>query len=169
MRTSESHLYPLLNQVNEAAAGGLHLIAIATAVALPDICVSLISEDGRTDGRRYKQWCADNLGPTFGYLTPDDLYSMRCGVLHNGRFGDMKHDVGRVIFAPPGQGTFTDCVLNDAYFYGVVEFCRNMTDAVFRWYEANRENPVVIVNSDRLMRYRPQGFPPYVVGMPVIA
>jgi hypothetical protein len=58
-------------------------------VALPDICMSLISDDGRTTPERYKEWCRNNLGAEFSYATADDLYSMRCGV---GRFGDLKHD-----------------------------------------------------------------------------
>jgi hypothetical protein len=40
-------------------------------VSLPDICVSLISDDGRSTGERYKEWCKDNLGPEFDYLTSE--------------------------------------------------------------------------------------------------
>ena len=95
--TEETHsaLCPLLDEIMKAANGGMPFIAIAMAVALRDICVSLASENGRTKRKDYKKWCADNLGNSV-FVTPDDLYSMRCGVLHNGRFGDLKHSVGRL-------------------------------------------------------------------------
>jgi hypothetical protein len=140
-------------------------------VALPDICVSLVSEDGRSNGDRYRKWCAGNLNAGyFSFVTPDDLWSMRCGVLHNGRFGDMKHNVGRVIFMLPNSGaTMVNCLLNDAYTYSVVEFCRNFTQAVHAWSEANREDERMKANLPRLMQYRPGGLAPYVVGPTVLA
>ncbi len=84
-------LSPLLNEINKAAAGGLRFLAVAMTTALPDICVSLISGDGRSNRDRYKKWCKENLGSEFNFLTGDNLWSIRCGVLHNGRFGDLKH------------------------------------------------------------------------------
>lgn len=168
MSETPSPLYPLLNEINAAAKGGAPFLAVAMAVALPDICVSLISENGRTTGDKYKAWCSDNLGPEFSYVTGEDLYSMRCGVLHNGRFGDMKHNVARVIFALPGHGSLTNIQINDAYIYSVVEFCKNITEAVAKWYNANKDNPTVIANLPRLVQYRTGGFPPYVKGFTVL-
>jgi len=165
-----SPLYPLLNQINAAASGGLHLIAIGMAVALPAICASLAMENGRSQGKEYKDWCAANLtGPEFSFVTPDDLYSMRCGVLHQGRYGDLQHNVARVVFAPPNGASFTNCKFDDAYIYGVVEFCKNLCDAAFKWHEANKADPIVVANSKRMMQYYPEGLAPYIIGMPVIA
>lgn len=166
-----SPLYPLLNEINAASRSGAPFLAVAMTVALPDICVSLVSDDGRSDGERYKKWCKDNLeaGGYFSFVTPADLWSMRCGVLHNGRFGDMKHRVRRVIFTLPGDFTMINCQLNDAYTYSVVEFCQNFTRAVFDWAEANRENEQMKANLPRLMQYRFGGLAPYVVGPTVLA
>lgn len=166
----ESPLYALLNEINEAAGGNTPLLAVAMTVALPDICVSLISEDGRSDGERYRAWCGDNLPrDKFSFVTPDDLYSMRCGVLHNGRFGDLKHNVSRVIFALPGTvGSLANNKLNDMYFYGVVEFCRAFTEAVYTWSEANRDHPQMVANLPRLMQYR-EGIPPFWDNIRVLA
>ena len=169
MSGNTSPLYPLLNEINAAARGGLPFLAVAMAVALPDICVSLSSDDGRTKGERYKQWCRDNLGPEFSFVTPEDLWSMRCGVLHNGRFGDLKHNVERVIFVLPGTISMANCKSNDAYLYGVAEFCQNITNAVFNWFEANREDEKVKANLPRLMQYREGGLPPHIVGITVLA
>lgn len=96
---------------------------------------------------------AANLGPKFSFVSPEDLYSIRCGVLHQDRFGDLKHNVARVLFLPPECGSsFTNCQINDAYCYSVVEFCRNLCDAAHKWYEANRNDPIVQVNSRRMMQ-----------------
>jgi hypothetical protein len=167
---AESPLYALLNEINKAATNGMPLLAIAMTVALPDVCVSLADANGRTNDKKYKKWCADNLGAEFDYVSPDDLYSMRCGVLHNGRFGDLKHSVSRVIFAlPDNPNTYRNCTINDAYFYSVVEFCAHFTQAVFKWFEANRNDPNVQSNIERLMQYRDNGLPPYIQGMTVLA
>lgn len=147
-------------------------MAVAMAVALPDMCVSLSSANGNSTGALYKKWCEENLGPEFDYLTPDDLWSIRCGVLHNGRFGDRhkKSDVGRIIFIPPGSPfVMTNCVVNDAYIYSVTSFCQNFTKAVFNWFEKHRDDPNVVSNMPKFMQYRENGMAPYVVGAVVLA
>ena len=166
-----SPLYPLLNQINDAAENGLHLIAIGMAVALPAICASLAMENGRAQRDEYKAWCAENLSSQkFTGITPDELYSWRCGVLHQGRFDDIRHEgLSRVIFVPPGGAKFTDCNVRGAYLYGVVEFCRNMSEAAFQWFEANKDNPIVKANATRMMQYYPNGLPGYVEGGTVLA
>jgi hypothetical protein len=166
-----SPLYPLLNEINKAAATGMPFLAVAMTVALPDICVSLAAADGQTNGKKYKAWCNTNLPQDrLTFVTADDLYSMRCGVLHNGRFGDLKHNVARVIFALPNSGaTFVNCQMNDAYVYSVVDFCKLFTGAVYRWFEANKEDATITANILRLMQYREGGLAPYIVGPTVLA
>jgi hypothetical protein len=165
-----SPLYSLLNEINVAAENKLVLLALGMVVALPDLCVSLTSEDGRTDPGRYKDWCAQNLGAVFHWLTPDDLYSMRCGVLHNGRFGELKHSFARAIFMMPWNGNvFSDCSINDAYFVNAVEFVLAFTKAVFDWSETNKDDPIMDQNIERFMQYRADGFLPYVSGVTVVA
>jgi hypothetical protein len=162
-------LTDLLTEIN-ATVTKAPLLAVAMTVALPDICVSLVSEDGRSSGPRYRRWCAANLQPDyFGSVTPRDLYSMRCGVLHNGRFGDMQHDVARVIFRLPGSGSITNHKIDDAWHYGVVEFCKNFTESVTKWLEENSDDPTLVANLPRMMQYRQGGLPPYVVGPTVLA
>ena len=137
--------------------------------ALPDICVSLILENGRTNSHAYKDWCRDNLGSYFGYVTPDDLYSMRCGILHNGRFGDLQHNVGRVMFAISDNTTYVDVRLNDGYIYSIVQFCCNFTEAVSLWFKTNEGNELLNERLPRLMQYRVGGFTPYIWGETVLA
>lgn len=52
-------------------------------VCLPDICAALQSDDGRTSSKRYKDWCREYYPDPS--LTPDEVYGIRCKVLHEGR------------------------------------------------------------------------------------
>lgn len=166
----ETPLYQLLNQINAAASGGLHLLAISMAASVPAICASLGNANARSKRDDYKAWCRANLsGPEFSFVTPDDLYSMRCGVLHQGRFGGLVHNVERIIFIPPGPVTMSNCKADDTYLYSVVEFCRNICDAAHRWCEEHIGEPVVAANMKRMMQYHPNGLAPFIQGFPVIA
>jgi hypothetical protein len=169
MTDSTFPLHHLLDEINKAATSGLPFLAVAMAVSLPDICVSLASQDGQSDGIRYRQWCKLNLGPEFRYVTSDDLWSMRCGVLHNGRFGELKHGVAKVIFMPSGASTLTNSRIGEAYLYSIVDFCKSFTKAVEDWFEKNKNDATVQSNLPRLMRWQPNGIAPYVIGSPVLA
>jgi hypothetical protein len=169
MTVTRSPLHPLLDEINKAAAGGLPFLALTMTVCLPDICASLSAPNGGTTGDAYKRWCEQNLGDEFSYLTPEDLYSMRCGILHNGRFGGMKHNVARVIFFLPGNVSLTNGVIDDAYLYSVVDFCRNFTDSVAVWLENNKSDKTIQDNLQKLMQYRIGGLLPYISGITVLA
>jgi len=158
----------LLTEIELAIDGKLYFLALSMVLVLPDFCASLAASDGRTSAKSYTEWCDKNLGKKFNFVTGTDLYSMRCGVLHNGRFGDMKHNVARVLFTLPGNVTFVNCKMNDAYVYSVVEFCREFMDAVRAWYAASSNDVNVVENLPRMMTLHPHGMPPYIKGYPLI-
>ena len=84
MAKTHTPLTHLLDEIEYAANYSFPMLAIGMAVALPDICVSLTSQ--RPTHETYISWCRENLPQEFfGYIAPEDLYSMRCGVLHNGK------------------------------------------------------------------------------------
>lgn len=125
------------------------------AVALPDICGALQSENGKALQERYESWCHDNLKAGFENWTPKDLYSLRCGMLHQGRVSGLKHGVKRVVLMPKGRNRVIDCMSDDGTsVYSVVEFCLNMNRAVVAWYEANQHDANVKRNMQELMQYR---------------
>jgi hypothetical protein len=127
-----------------------------------------MSDDGRTTAKKYKAWCRDNLKVGFDYVSPDDLYSMRCGVLHNGRCGDLTHGVARIVFIP-GPPSIGQGLANGAFIYSTTAFCAHMNRAVVAWYEANQNDPNIQANISRLMQYHEGGLFPYVFGMNVVA
>ncbi|WP_303979761.1 hypothetical protein [Dongia mobilis] len=159
----------LLAEIERAIQARFYFLALTMVLALPDLCVSLVSPDGRCNGERYRKWCKENLTKGFEFVTGDDLFSMRCGVVHNGRFGDMKNNVARVIFALPGSVTFTNCKIDDSYVYSVADFCSNFIAAVRCWYSANAADANVTANLPRMMTLYPDGLAPYIKGTPILA
>jgi hypothetical protein len=159
----------ILREIEVAAKNGLPFLAVTMAVTLPDICQTLKSRDGRTDSKLYKDWCKENLGSEFSVLTPDDLYRMRCGVVHHGRYGGLQKSVARVLFLLPGGSTFVNCRANDAYLYSLIEFCNNFCQAARTWFEKNKNDVNVEKHIKLMMQVYPHGLHPYVGGTPVLA
>jgi hypothetical protein len=50
-----------------------------------------------------------------------------------------------------------------------VWFCEQFTNAVKQWAVAKVNDPNVQTNVPNLVRLRPEGLPPYIVGVPLIA
>ncbi|WP_145977052.1 hypothetical protein [Leisingera aquaemixtae] len=167
-----SELAPFLTEIKAASRSPFAQLAVSAALTLPDLCVSLSDprDDHRDRGRRYKKWCEDNLSTAFPHLTPEDIWSLRCGVSHSGRFGDPTDSFGRYILVlSDADTTFSDGRLEDAYVETVSVFCDKFCEAVEEWLAACSSDQVVIQNLERLVKVRPQGLLPYVFGMPVLA
>jgi hypothetical protein len=132
--------------------------------------VALELVDARSDTPRYKAWYDAHMSAKFPNLTADDCFSLRCGVVHQGRFGLVGSQYGRVIFLLPSErrNIWIDCVSNDAIF-SVEPFCREVMAAVRDWFATKENDPIVKANLPRLIRVRPTGLAPYIVGEPLIA
>lgn len=161
----------LTKEIDRALSAELYYLAIVTTLSLPDVCAALESANGTTSGRKYQAWCDRWFLPSYPELTSLDLWSMRCGVLHQGRFGYGNMQYARVLFTLPNtdNNVFHRNVLNDALNLDVVRFCRDMTQAVSQWYEAKQDDPNVQTNLPRLVQFHPQGLVPYLVGVPLIS
>src|SRR5687768_6843637 len=62
----------LLSEIDRTLQTKLYFLALSVVLALPDICVSLESADGRSKGDRYVAWCDNNLGNEFSFVTGAD-------------------------------------------------------------------------------------------------
>jgi hypothetical protein len=164
-------LETLLGSVSECLASGIYYAALVVALTIPEICSALESEGGRGSGERYKVWYATYLGDRYPDLTPDDCYRLRCGVLHQGRLGRPDMLYSRVIFTIPNasENVLHNNVLGEVLNLDVSQFCDDLVSAARRWYKVKAPDPHVIANLPNLVRYRPEGLSPYVVGMPLIA
>ena len=159
----------ILNEIKQALANHMFYIAISATLTLPDICVSLISKDGRSDGERYAKWCDAYLNSGFTYISGKDLWSLRCGVVHNARMGDLKHNVAKVIFSTSRNFRFSNCLFNDSYIYDAEEFCLNFIKHVKKWYKIHENDTLLKANINRLVKYHQDGLPPYFLGTTCIA
>lgn len=170
-----SPIEQLLVEIENALKARFYFLALVLAVALPDICAALESESGETSSVQYKRWYNDNVASRIPGLTNVDAYSLRCGVIHQGKFGHPKMQFDRLLFFLPGPvvGLAVSTHLNhDGTYSGsisVVEFCKYFIQAVRDWYKAKHNDPNVRENLPRLVQYRPNGLAPYIVGQAVIA
>ncbi len=68
----------ILDQIRRASSAQLYYVALFTALALPDICGALESDDGHANKKRYIDWCDRYLMPKYGDgFTGADCYYFR--------------------------------------------------------------------------------------------
>lgn len=71
----------VLNQMKAANGAGLYYVALFSALAIPDICGALESQDGTANGQRYRAWFDRWVSPKYSFfggtsLTGDVCYTI---------------------------------------------------------------------------------------------
>jgi hypothetical protein len=183
----------IVGEIEKAINSKLYYLAIAVALSIPDICACLEFDPDnprRANQDTYAEWCDRNLQGRFNNLTGVDIYRLRCGVLHFGHFGHPKASFNRVMFIGPEsafrvQRDIIATVAPDVHFGGVsaaelrmvgkvlqvdlIYFCQAIMDAATQWIVSKESDPFVQRNLPNLVRYRPEGLPPFSIGVPTIA
>jgi hypothetical protein len=178
-------LKQLVSEVQAALDAKLFHAAITVALAIPDICSGLESNPNAvlTTPAKYKAWFDSNLAHGFAHLTADDCYRLRAGVLHHRKMGRPKARYDRIVFLPPDpsrhlsgetlvaidQGGKLGGVKGRVLQIEVVWFCQQFVAATLRWARSRIDDANVQINLPNLVRYRPEGLFPYIVGVPLIA
>jgi hypothetical protein len=183
-------LAAILHEIERAIDAKLYYVAIAVALSVPDICACLECNPDKpiwATFEKYAAWCDANL--EFRNLDGADLARLRGGVLHQGHFGHPKSKFNRVLFIGPESRIKAHDVINtvrDDVFIGgvsaielrvagqillldVVQFCHTIMDGAKKWVISKAGDPFVERNLPNLVRYRPNGLPPFSVGVPTIA
>jgi hypothetical protein len=161
-------------------------LAIAVALSVPDICSALESDPDNPiwqDRKTYAEWCDRNIAG-LGHLTGDDLYNLRGGVLHKGHFAHKHSRFTRVFFlgpesnikAPRGSiingefrlGPQQELWMGPILLFDVDAFCGIIIAAARQWAAAKENDPFVQKNLSKLVYYRPNGVPPFSVGVPTV-
>jgi hypothetical protein len=164
----------IILEIHQALDWGSYYAAIVTSLTLPDICGQLETPNERV-GVRYRRWSdAWFIAKYANFLTSDDLYQLRNGVLHAGTMmGPPGHQVNRVGFFLPGanfmhkfhlSGLGGTILLLDAR-----TFCRDMTASVEDWYAAKKNDATVQANLPNVLQLHPEGIFPLIVGPAIIA
>lgn len=161
----------IIQEINNALNRELYYLGVVMALMLPDICAALESSNGETNSALYKDWYNKNLAVKYPNLTANDCYSLRCGVVHQGRLGHSNMQYERVLFTVPNaqNNVFHNNILNKALNLDATIFCRDMTASVSQWFSAAQTTPNVQANLLHLVQFRPRGLSPYMVGIPIIA
>ena len=160
----------LLDQLRAIANAGLYYAALFPALALPDICGALESSDGIATGSKYAAWFDQNLGSKYaGFLSGKDCYLFRCSLLHQGRARPHGGTYTRILFLEPGPVLMHKVVINDALNIDVKTFCNDMAAAVEAWLPKASADPQFAANLAQFVTRYPNGLPPYIIGVPVVA
>lgn len=159
----------LIGEIRAAVQGGAWILALQGSLACIDICAALGSEDGRTSRTHFKQWFRQHLAHRYPSLSEDDVYQLRCGLLHQGRASGAQY-AALIFTLPDGNGNvFHNNILNDALNLDLRIFCSDVLNVAEGWWQSARDTEPVATNAEALLQLRPQGLPPYIVGVPVLA
>lgn len=149
----------LTGEIRQAAEAGLWHVALQASLAAVDICAALSAANGETTGPRFKEWSSRWLGET--PIHPDDLWQLRCGMLHEGR---MKYkNAPRIVFTIPTQsgwvvhGNSVDGVLQ----IDLAQYCEHICSRIDTWWHLRKDEEPVRSNATHLVRERPEGLPGY--------
>ena len=166
----------LLEQVQNAIAGRAYYIALYVSLTLPDICSAMSSEDGQATRQRYIHWFNAYVAPAYMVrgepsFNGETCYFYRCGVLHQGRAQHPRLRYERILFIEPGAGRpiLHNNIMNAALNIDISRFCHDMVAGAMSWLEREEAGEHFQRNSARFMQRHPNGLPPYIVGLPVIA
>lgn len=161
-----------LAQIKKGLDVNLYLLSIFSALAIPDICGAMSSENGEANKEKYKDWFDEYIASKYNnFLDGEDCYYFRCSLLHQGSSQHSKMNYKRVLFIEPSTTThvFHNNILNDALNIDVKIFCSDLVNGAEKWLAENENTELYKKNNDKFMRRYPDGLSPYIMGVPIIS
>ena len=80
-----------IESINMSLKQDNYFSAIIVSLILPDICSKIEYNDIQRTTKRYKKWISEYMQPTLDskvsnikYLTPENIYELRCSMVHEG-------------------------------------------------------------------------------------
>ncbi|MCY1644783.1 hypothetical protein [Methylorubrum sp. SL192] len=169
-------LQAILDDISRSMDAKLYYPAVLVALTVPEICAALsLEKDEYVKQEHYVDFLDNYSNLSELGLNSTDCYRLRGGVVHRANFsGHHKLEATHVIFTIPGSGFAIHggrlkMPLKTALMLDLVSFCDAMVLAAQRWYAENRGNPKVSENLNDLIRLCPNGLPPFLEGVPVVA
>lgn len=166
------HMDHFFDDIDVAVSGRHHILALMAALTVPDMCGALDSVDGIASGSRYAAWFDQHLGHVYPsqFVTGQVCFALRCSLLHQGRMHHTKMPFSRVLFVHGGP---MHCGLinvngETGLQLDLIEFCQDITKAGRQWYASVKNTAQFCANYDAFMRLYPNGFLPFIEGLPVI-
>ena len=125
--------------------------ALYLALTLPDICARLESDDGKSNRTKFIAWydtyMADKYnkrmagGRIHPFLNGNDLYALRCAMLHEGG-SEIKDQSARKVldrFRFTVGSTHCNQIYNTLQL-NVINFCNDVCESVLAWYKSFKED-----------------------------
>ncbi|MFA5953971.1 MAG: hypothetical protein WC817_00335 [Patescibacteria group bacterium] len=166
----------LLNQIQKGLDAKLYYLALFAALAIPDICGALDSENGEASRDKYIAWFDANLKEYYGDEFDGKIcYFFRCSFLHQGSSIKQESPYERIFFAEPGYGhsmhncTFSRTGVSKKVFsLDIDKFCNEMIQACSKWQQKVKDNKLFKKHYENFMKRYPNGLEPYINGIPII-
>lgn len=164
----------LLSQIESVNTRHHYLLALFSALTVPDICGAADSSNGTATGIQYKKWFDLWVAPRYlvggaPTLTGEVCYYYRCSALHQARSAHPRLGYSRIIFAEPRQDLFMhNNVMGDVLNIDVRIFCADMVAGARAWLNHVSTISYVQTNLANGMRRHANGIAPYIDGVPVI-
>jgi hypothetical protein len=164
----------ILDQINGTLDAGFPYAALMLALAVPDICANLeLPPEGKPDSQksRYQRWFNKHLSKRIKHLSAEDCWHLRCGVVHQGQFGNKDQKFDRVFFTiGPSNVSVSDMSVGDISIgrtigISIYEFIGAITDAVSEWFVSAQSDQIVQTNLPRMVTTYPDGFPTRIPGL----
>ncbi|OPA28911.1 hypothetical protein BHL47_16430 [Bacillus cereus] len=157
----------LFNEIERGLDAGVYHLSLGIALCIPDICAGLQSDDGKTSGKKYKEWYNNYVADKLR-LSADDCYYFRCSFLHQGSTQHEKSKYKKIIFIEPGAPfVLHNNVMNDVLNIDVRIFCKDLIESARQWLEVVKNDDNFIRNHANSFKRYPNGLPPYIGGVPV--
>lgn len=152
----------LIDDIVKALEAECWVLALNGALTIPDVCAALQSQNGQSNGAKYRKWCEDYFFPLGrnNQLDADELWKLRCSMLHQSR--PVGSRWARMIFSVPTSGiTFHMTELSVDWSRGKVvylnveidRFCNDMIEAQKIWSAAKLDDPVTVANLSQVMQW----------------
>lgn len=163
-------LREFLRQIQGAVGVQLYYLALMGALAVPDICGALESENGEADSSKYKKWFDEYLAPQYKtedtvFLTADDCWRFRCSMLHQGCTSHSRSTYSRIVFTEPNMdGNISHRNVIRVNPLGVTvlqlqvdEFCKEVIDAAMEWLRKHEMTETYKKNYEMFVKRRSDG------------
>lgn len=162
-----------LSEIKKALDAKLYILAITSALALPDICARLESTNPDYEkgvGSKYKQWYKKNAESNC-FLSPELCYKYRCSMLHQYSSNNPKSKFKKIAFFLPSLGgpKFNNCGFqinlydeftnttrtDEATVIEIDDFVNGMIKSVEDWLQIIKDNKNYKKNISYLVQPRP--------------
>lgn len=164
----------IFSEIQRCLNSKLYYSALVCALILPDTCASLSSPNGKTDSKKYKEWYSKYVQSSKNNYDSEDCYDFRCSMVHEGSTSRKKSKFSKILFIPPGSSMSSghnntiQIGANAVLWIDINIFCLEIVNGGRKWFRGIQQDENFRKNYQKLIKIHPNGYPPYMFGIPVI-